>query len=202
MENSIEIEFSTIIYIYRMVKKIKVVDVSPVHASEEAPQVEEAQPVEEVKEENVIEETQPIVEEVTDKATHEPKGPEKSKPLEYIKCENCNKEVLMKTYKYSHKKICKANPPPPPPTPEQLTKSEFLNSKSRFEPEIKKARAKRIAKPKEQKEEEAPIPKPEFNGIVSFNELKPAPIDPYVAMRQERLMVRQQRVKSLISQAI
>ena len=135
----------------------------------------------------MIEETQPLVEEVTDKATQEPKGPEKSKPLEYIKCENCNKEVLMKTYKYSHKKICKANPPPPPPIPE---------------PEPKKARAKRVARPKEQKEEEAPIPKPEFNGIVSFNELKPAPIDPYVAMRQERLMVRQQRVKSLISQAI
>ena len=172
-----------------MVKKIKVVDVSPVDAIEETPQVEEpqpveeAQPVEEEREENVIEEeTPPVVEEV--KQPEDKPATGKTKQSEYIKCENCNKEVLMKTYKYSHKKLCKANPPPPPPTPE-----------------IKKPRPKRIAKPKEMKEE-APIPKPEFNGTVSFNELKPAPIDPYVAMRQERLMVRQQRVKSLISQAI
>ena len=171
-----------------MVKKIKVVDVSPGDAIEETPQVEEPQPVEEaqpVEEPQVAEETEPIVEEV--KQPEDKPATGKSKPLEYIKCENCNKEVLMKTYKYSHKKICKANPPPPPPpTPE---------------PEPKKAKAKRIAKPKEMKEE-APIPKPEFNGTVSFNEMKPASIDPYVAMRQERLMVRQQRVKSLISQAI
>ena len=167
-----------------MVKKIKVVDVSPVDAIEETPQVEEpqpveeAQPVEEEKEENVIEEeAPPVVEEV--KQPEDKPATGKTKPSEYIKCENCNKEVLMKTYKYSHKKICKANPPPPPPPPTP-------------EPEIKKPRPKRIAKPKETKEE-APIPKPEFNGTISFNELKPAPIDPYVAMRQERLMVRQQK---------
>jgi len=176
-----------------MVKKIKVVDVSPVDAMEESPPVEEpppveeTQPVEEEKEENVIEEdAPPVVEEVQQLEDKPATG--KTKPSEYIKCENCNKEVLMKTYKYSHKKICKANPPPPPPPPTP-------------EPEIKKPRPKRIAKPKETKEE-APIPKPEFSGTVSFNELKPAPIDPYVAMRQERLMIRQQRVKSLISQAI
>ena len=106
--------------------------------------------------------------------------------MEYITCENCNKKVLMKTYKYSHQKVCKASnvPPPPPPTPE---------------PEPKKA--KRVSKPKEKKEEQVEVPKPEFNGVVSFDHMKPV-IDPYLAMRQERVLKRQQRVKSLISQAI
>jgi hypothetical protein len=169
-----------------MVKKIKKVDVSPTDAIEEpqpveeAPHVDDDQPIEEVKEEVI--EDKPI------------KGPEKSKPLEYITCENCNKQVLMKTYKYSHKKVCKASnvPPPPPPPPPPPTP----------EPEPKKAKPKRIAKPKEKKEEEVPIPKPQFDGTVSFNELKPVFIDPYIAMRNERVLMRQQRVRSLISQAI
>jgi hypothetical protein len=172
-----------------MVKKIKVVDVAPVDATEapevveETPQIEDVRPVEEAKEE-VIEE-KPVVEEIK-----EIEIVKNSKPLEYITCEHCNKNVLMKTYKYSHKKVCKAGdvppPPPPPPTPE---------------PEPKKEKAKRVAKPKEKKEQQADTPKPEFDGLVSFDHLKP-PVDPYIAMRQERILIRQQRVKSLISQAI
>ena len=174
-----------------MVKKIKVVDVAPADVAEtpevveeeSAPQVEDVTPVEEAKEEEVIEE-QPVDE------IKEIEIVKKEKPMEYITCEHCNKKVLMKTYKYSHQKVCRASnvppPPPPPPTPE---------------PEPKKEKAKRVAKPKEKKEVQVEVPKPEFNGVVSFDHMKQV-IDPYIAMRQERVLIRQQRVKSLISQAI
>ena len=178
-----------------MVKKIKVVDVVPIEAIEETqpieevPQVEEvthveaAPPIEDVKEEVEVED-KPMdqVEEVTSK------GNEKSKPLEYINCVNCNKQILMKTYKYSHQKVCKAKPAPPPPPPPPT-------------PEPKKERPKRVSKPKEKKEEPVETPKPEFSGVVSFDETKPV-LDPYITMRQDRAMVRLQRVRSLISQAI
>ena len=120
--------------------------------------------------------------------------PKPKKEQATITCENCNKSMLMKTYKYSHMKLCKpavSEPPPPPPTPEPKAKA--------------KARAKREPKPKVEK----PTPvKPEFNGNVSFThfkemkELMPAPPDPYTAMRQQRIIVKQQRVKNSISQAI
>ena len=118
--------------------------------------------------------------------------PKPKKEQATITCENCNKSMLMKTYKYSHMKLCKpavSEPPPPPPTPEPKAK----------------ARAKREPKPKVEKP--APV-KPEFNGNVSFThfkemkELMPAPPDAYTAMRQQRIIVKQQRVKNLISQAI
>jgi hypothetical protein len=110
-----------------------------------------------------------------------------------ITCEFCNKNMQMKTYKYSHKKQCEAKhappPPPPPPTPEP------------------KKRPKRESKPKEAKEaKEATVKesqtqdKTQFSGVVSFNDFPP--IDPFVAMREQRIMARQTRVKSLISQAI
>ena len=170
-----------------MVKKIKVVDVAPVEATE-VPEVveetEEVKPVEEAKEEEVVEE-KPIAEVVK-----EIEIVKKDKPtMEYITCENCNKKVLMKTYKYSHQKVCKASNVPPPPSPPPPTP----------EPEPKKT--KRVSKPKEKKEEQVEAPKPEFNGFVSFDHVKQV-IDPYLAMRQERVLIRQQRVKSLISQAI
>ena len=175
-----------------MVKKIKVVDVSTPDAIEETPQVEEAPQVEEtpqVEEAQPVEETPQVEEAPPVEETVKEEVVKKTKPSEYIKCENCNKEVLMKTYKYSHKKVCKPSNAPPPPPPPPPT------------PEPKKARAKRVAKPKETPEE-PPIPKTDFNGTVSFDEMKPVLVDPYITMRQERLMVRQQRVKSLISQAI
>ena len=176
-----------------MVKKIKVVDVVE---GEEANQVEEPiqdiieveQPVpEDVKpvEEEVVEVEKPI--ENSSVLEEEAKPTKQSKQLEYITCDTCNKQMLMKTFKYSHKKMCDAKnkpPPPPPPTPE-------------------KAKPKRVAKPKEVKPTEEvvneEIPKPQFNGVVSFNEFQP---DPFIAMREQRQMVRTQRVKSLISQAI
>jgi len=174
-----------------MAKKIKVVDVSPGEAIEEVTvevqPVEEAKPVEDVKEE-VVSETKPI-EETKEVEEETNKGQEKSKTLEYIKCENCNKQVLMKTYKYSHQKVCKAKPAPPPPPPPPPP------------PEFKKERPKRVVKPKEKKEEPVETPRPEFDGLVSFDNKGPV-LDPYTVMKQDRAMVRLQRVKSLISQAI
>ena len=177
-----------------MVKKIKVVDVA---------QSEETvinQPIEEVKEEvKQEEETQPIDDKVEEAIVEV----EEKKPKQILKqtiaeknvtCEFCNKEMLMKTYKYTHKKLCELKhapppPPPPPPTPE---------------PEPKK-RVKREPKPKEvkpieEKQPEAPQTS-QFSGVVSFNDF-PRVEDPYQTMRQQRLLVRQQRVKSLISQAV
>ena len=114
----------------------------------------------------------------------------------------CNKKVLLKTYKYTHQRLCKAKseptpttpptpPPPPPPLPPPPPPT----------PEPKKQRPKRVSKPKEIQEAPVAPTKPVFDGVVSFNDARPA-IDPYSAMRQERVMIRQQRVKSLISQAI
>ena len=144
-----------------MVKKIKVVDVAPVEAIEEIKKevqpVEEPQPVEDVKdEEEVVLETEPL-EDTKEIKEETNEGIDKSRPLEYINCENCNKKVLMNTYKYSHQKVCKAKPtrPPPPPPPPP--------------PEPKKERPKRAPKPKQNKEEPVETPKPAFNGVVSFN---------------------------------
>ena len=169
-----------------MVKKLKVVDVAE---DEEAKPIEQPTPVEPTAvevEDPIQEDVKPIEEEVVEEAqvidapqvalTKQPKQ------CEYITCENCNKNMLMNTFRYSHKKVCDAKnkpPPPPPPSPEPKT------------------RPKRIAKPKEIKQAEVvepEIPKQAFDGVVSF--------DPFLAMREQRQMVRTQRVKSLISQAI
>lgn len=176
-----------------MVKKIKVVDVVE---DEEAKQV--AEPVQDIVEiEQPPEDAKPVEEEVVEAEKpidkppvleEEAKPTKQSKQLEYITCDTCNKQMLMKTFKYSHKKMCDAKNKPPPPPPPSL------------EP---KAKPKRVAKPKEAKPKEEviqqEIPKPQFNGVVSFNEFQP---DPFIALREQRQMVRTQRVKTLISQAI
>ena len=166
-----------------MVKKIKVVDV----ATEEVKPIEETKPIEEVKD---VEDVQPVEEikdiepvEVVVEAVKDVKEEIKPKKQpEYVNCENCNKKVLMKTYKYSHLNVCKGKktPPAPPqaPAPPPTPSPE---------------------KPKRAKQKEEPIiqEKPEFHGVVSFSNP-----DPYTILRQERALIRQQRVKSLISQAI
>ena len=54
-------------------------------------------------------------------------GAKPKKEQANVTCENCGKSVLMKTYKYSHLKLCKPAipepPPPPPPEPKARTKS-------------------------------------------------------------------------------
>ncbi len=103
--------------------------------------------------------------------------------------------MLVKTYKYSHQKLCKPSapePPPPPPTPEP--------------------KAKRVVKPKAAKQEQLvevyqDHSKPAWDGKVSSNNANTTPPPPnpselYKAARDQRQQVRTQRVKSLIAQAI
>ena len=149
----------------------------------------------EVKEELPSEPSEPEVksEPVSETLAIESPVVEESKPKKQpsmISCENCGKSMLMKTYKYSHMKVCKQveppPPPPPPPTPE---------------PKVR-------AKPKPKAKAEKPvIAKPEFKGHVSFSNFE-APEhqlshnDLYRQARERRQQVRVQRVRSLISQAI
>ena len=121
---------------------------------------------------------------------------EESKPKKepsMISCENCGKSMLMKTYKYSHMKVCKPlvpePPPPPPPTPEPKAK----------------AKPKPKAAPPKPKAEKPVIAKPEFSGEVSFSNFEAPQLshtDLYRQAREQRQQVRVQRVRSLISQAI
>ena len=171
--------------------KIKVVPVD-----NEAP-TDVAQPEvkEEVKEELPPEPTEPIEQEIKQELATEAPVSEESKPKPKkeqasITCETCGKSMLMKTYKYSHLKLCRPpvpeTPPPPPPTPEPKAK----------------AKAKREPKPKAEK---PVLEKPEFNGEVSFSHVKesaPSHVDIYRQAREQRQQVRVQRVKSLIAQAV
>ena len=119
----------------------------------------------------------PVIEEIK---------PAPKKEQANVTCENCGKSMLMKTYKYSHLKLCKpAVPEPPPPPPEP------------------KAKAKRVAKPKVEK---PTIIQPVFTGEVSFTHVKepdpPSHIEVYKQAKDQRQQLRVQRVKSLIARAI
>ena len=171
--------------------KVKVVPVETETPSDVAePEVKEEPSEPEVKSEQLLQgvlqsKTEPVVESLAIEAP-EPKTNTKKQPS-MISCENCGKSMLMKTYKYSHMKICKQvepPPPPPPPTPE---------------PKVR-------AKPKPKAKAEKPvIAKPEFKGHVSFNNFEAPQLshnDLYRQAREQRQQVRVQRVRSLISQAI
>jgi len=86
----------------------------------------------------------------------------------------------MKTYKYTHQKLCKLKEPEPP-------KQE-------------KSKVKKQVQPKEVS------PQPSNPLIVSFDAYRepviPDPVEIYRAAKEQRQQVRIQRVKSLISQAI
>jgi hypothetical protein len=167
--------------------KVKVVPVETEIPSDVAePDVKEELPSEpsEVK-------TEPVVESLAIEAPVVEESKSKKEPS-MISCENCGKSMLMKTYKYSHMKVCKQVEPPPPPPPPPPTP----------EPKVKAKRAP--PKPKAAK----PVSvKPEFNGEVSFSNFE-APehqvshIDLYRQAREQRQQVRVQRVRSLISQAL
>ena len=104
-----------------------------------------------------------------------------------ITCEKCGKSMLMKTFKYSHQKLCPPKDPPPSPVIEEVQPVEVKTER-------------KAAKPKETKpvEEVKPEPeKPAWDGTVSFS-----PMDAYRAARDQRIQVKQQRVKSLIAQAL
>jgi len=176
-----------------MVKKLKLVDVEA--AKQPSEEIVEEKPAEEIIEEiqPEVEEKQeePHIQEAPQPQQAEQPAQESKKKQQFITCETCNKNMLMKTYRYSHQKLCKDKnapptaPPPPPPTPPPP-------------PPTPEPKPKRTVKPKEPQKTE---PKQETVGVVVFNEFNPPP-DPYKAMREQRLIVRQQRVKHLISQAI
>ena len=169
--------------------KIKVIKIE----NEELP-VKTAEPViEEIKAE------EPLAIEAPAQEESEPPSPpvnvneevEEDKPKgkkeEKITCEKCGKSMLMKTFKYSHQKLCPPKAPPPSPVIEEVQPVE-----------VKPKR--KAAKPKETKpvEEVKPEPeKPAWDGTVSFS-----PMDAYRAARDQRIQVKQQRVKSLIAQAL
>ena len=177
-----------------MVRKLKIVDVAP---TQEAIQTQEAIPVVEIKpiqveevEPSKVEEVTPMeIEPVVEAAPEqiepvvEAKPEKKKEPIEEIVCSNCNKKMLMKTYKYSHQKICK--------------------------PDIKEAAHQQAPpSPPKQKPDTVFNQAPTTQTTVSFDVYsQPIPNgNPYLnswnELRQQRQQVRQQRVKSLISQAI
>ena len=180
-----------------MVKTLKVVDV----AQEAHPAIEETQAEPPLREDQPIQEEavkEPVIDEppaVVNKPLDEPIQGKTAKALEEIVCEHCNKKMLLKTYKYSHQKVCKATPPPPPPPPTPPPPPPPPT------PEPKKSRPPRVSKPKEPIV--AHVAKPIFNNEVSFNEMRAPPVvDPYLAIREQRVVMKTQRIKSLISQAL
>ena len=180
-----------------MVRKLKVVDVVQEEAAQ--PVEEEVKPVEQESSvvEPVAEEIKPVEEEIKPveeeikpveaptpaKEKIKPTDKKTKEPVEIV-CENCNKKMLMKTYKYSHQKLCKpAEPPAPTPTPAPTPA------------------------PTPKKQPDTQFSKEAVN-TVSFDQYsQPLPngnayLNNWNELRQQRQIVRQQRVKSLISQAI
>ena len=161
--------------------KVKVVPV------EQAPEQEQPAPVEAAPEPVAEQAPEPVAEILAiEPPVIEEIKPKPKKEQANVTCENCGKSMLMKTYKYSHLKLCKpAVPEPPPPPPEP------------------KAKAKRAAKPKVEK---PTIIQPVFTGEVSFTHVKepdpPSHIEIYKQAKDQRQQLRVQRVKSLIAQAI
>jgi len=160
--------------------KVKVVPV------EQAPEQEQPTPVEPVVEPVAEQAPEPVAEILAIEAPVIA-GAKPKKEQANVTCENCGKSMLMKTYKYSHLKLCKPAVPEPPPPP----------------PPEPKAKAKRVAKPKIEK---PTIVQPVFTGDVSFTHIKesapPSHVEIYKQAKDQRQQLRVQRVKSLIAQAI
>jgi hypothetical protein len=193
--NSIEIPWKKLISMEIYIemsksKSVKVVDVIP--------DVEEA-PQEEVKEEIPQEEVKEIKEEINNNINNNnvdnvvnTKVDEKKKPQEMVTCTICNKEMTAKTLKYSHKKLCGVTPPPPPPPPPPPV--EVVKPKSKPRPK-KTTVVEEFDKPVVET-------KQEFKGVVDFNHKIPTQEDIHNQLRQQRVVQKQTRIKSLISQAL
>ena len=166
-----------------MVKKIKVVEIDNVETPETVETVETLEIPETVETPEPIADEPPIQEDLKTDEVEPPKEVKTKKQDEKITCSICNKTMLMKTYKYTHQKLCKPV--------EQVP----IKSKSKIEP-TKEVEEKLKAKPKEASLTNL--------GEVSFKEFKeiPNPLDIYRAAKEQRQQVRIQKVKSLISQAI
>ena len=157
--------------------KVKVVPV------DQAPEQEQPAPVEPVVEPVAEQAPEPVAEILAiEPPVIEEVKPALKKEQANVTCENCGKSMLMKTYKYSHLKLCKPAVPEPPPPPEP------------------KAKAKRVAKPKVEK---PTIIQPVFTGEVSFTHVKepdpPSHIEVYKQANDQRQQLRVQRVKKFDS---
>ena len=176
-----------------MVKKIKVVEIDTETST--VPAVENVETHETVE---TSEPSEPIADEPQEETPEELKTDEvepsqeikAKKQDEKITCSICNKTMLMKTYKYTHQKLCIPKDPEPTKVVEPPKVIED------------KPKAKKQIKPKEVS------PPPTNLGQVTFTEYKemhkiiPDPLDIYRAAKDQRQQVRNQRFKSLISQAI
>ena len=162
-----------------MVKKIKVVEIDNVEIPEtvaDEPIADEPPIQEDVKTDEV---EPPIQEDLKTDEVEPPKEVKTKNQDEKITCSICNKTMLMKTYKYTHQKLCKPVEP--------------------------KSKPNKVAEPPKEKPKPKPNEVSSTNlGEVSFKAFKeePNPLDIYRAAKEQRQQVRIQRVKSLISQAI
>ena len=177
---------------YYIMVKVKVVDVMP---TEELPQ--EIQPEQTEQPEQPDEPTAEVVEDVPEVPTLDTPVEEskttKKKTAPTGKCDHCGKEMLMKTLKYSHLKLCMPPAPPPPPPPPIVEKPKPKRAPPRAKPQVAASPEPTLAA----------IQKPTFDGVVDLGERKGRTQDElFQQMRQERLQHKQARVKSLISQAI
>jgi hypothetical protein len=179
-----------------MARKIKVVEVenvetfssqmkllSPTDEPPEAAQTSENVEISGAVEPPPTPEPEEQHEETSDEKVEEAKPPTETKPKkqdEKITCSICNKTMLMKTYKYTHQKLCKPKELEPP-------KEEKLKVKKQV---------KQVVVPS----------KPSNLGVVSFTEYTnpviPDPFEVYRIAKEQRQQFRTQRVKSLISQAV
>jgi hypothetical protein len=186
-----------------MVRKIKVVEVEHVETPEQhltksnvleskpnvlieplpTPEPPTPEPTEPQTPKETVEEQLSTIE--PEKEEVEPPKESKPKKLEEkITCSICNKSMLMKTYRYTHQKLCKLKEPEPVKVVEE------------------KPKVKKQMKPKETESQPANL------GQVSFSEYKethrviPDPLEIYRVAKEHRQQIRIQRVKSLISQAI
>ena len=162
-----------------MVKKIKVVEIDNVEIPEtvaDEPIADEPPIQEDVKTDEV---EPPIQEDLKTDEVEPPKEVKTKNQDEKITCSICNKTMLMKTYKYTHQKLCKPVEP--------------------------KSKPNKVVEPPKEKPKPKPNEVSSTNlGEVSFKAFKeePNPLDIYRAAKEQRQQVRNQRVKSLISQAI
>jgi hypothetical protein len=180
-----------------MVKKIKVVEIDNIETPETVETPEAVESPETVQTPEPIADEPPIQEESKTDEVEPSQEIKTKKQDEKITCSICNKTMLMKTYKYTHQKLCMPIPEP------KVIKSKVLEPSKVIED---KPKAKKQIKPKE-KESTPSGGRPNL-GQVSFTEYKdmqkiiPDPIDIYRAAKEQRQQVRMQRVKSLILQAV
>jgi hypothetical protein len=169
-----------------MVKKIKVVEIehvempetpSPTPEPTEPPTPTEPSTPKETVEEQ-LSTIEPKIETVEPSKESKPKKQE-----EKITCSICDKTMLMKTYKYTHQKLCRPKEPEPVKVVED------------------KPKAKKQIKPKETSSQPSNVGQVSFSEYKETHNLMPDPLEIYRAAKEYRQQVRNQRVKSLISQA-